>query len=169
MNGNTVQRTFPLGSELAESFHRIDMPRQKGACELVDFWNARPEDGIEVGRDIPSRKVARFLSQILIWQPIPGEADMRLHLAGEALRLRFGGNAVGGRFSELVDSKIVPFFLSRVGAMQAQDTCACFDMHLSRPYPVEGRKDLHFEMVVFPVWSPGRTGRWILNGLFYFS
>lgn len=153
---------------IEEKYRRIDAPTLKGARELVEFWNDRPADGVVMGRDIPSRRVAHLLANILLWEPIENNADARLRLAGETLRWRFGGNAVGQRFRDLVAPSIADAFLGKMQDHVLQDICACFDMRLHRNVPIEGVGDLHFELIIFPVWSGGRKGRLICNGLFYF-
>jgi hypothetical protein len=153
---------------IEECYRPIERPQHAELRKLLALWDKRPADGFEIGRDIPSRRFAPLLSHILFWEPIDGGADYRLHLCGEALRLRFGDDAVGRHLTELISPEVVPFFLDTGRAMLAADGCACFDMQLVRQEPIEGRAELHFELVIFPVWSHGRTGRWILNGTYYF-
>lgn len=163
-----ILRPYTQGSNLSERYEPVDVPQHEPAQALVDFWNRRPEDGIQVGRDIPSRKIARLLSHVLIWETLAGGEDYRLHLIGETVRLRFDGDARGHRLRELLAPGVVPFFIETGRMMLAKDICRCFDMHVSRQEPIDGQKELHFELVVFPVWSPDRKSRWIFNGLFYF-
>jgi hypothetical protein len=163
-----AQQEFLSGSDLHESCRLIDTPQRSEARLLVAFWKMRPADGLTIGRDIPSRKIARHLAHVLIWQPFPDGKDARLNLAGEALRLRFGGNALGRRLSELVDPAIVPFFLKEMRRLMTTDECVCFDVRQQRPDRGDGIVDLHFELVIFPVWSPGRKARYLLNGVYYF-
>jgi hypothetical protein len=153
---------------IEECYRPIERPQHAELRKLLALWDKRPADGFEIGRDIPSRRFAPLLSHILFWEPIDGGADYRLHLCGEALRLRFGDDAVGRHITELISPDVVPFFLDTGRTMLAADRCACFDMQLVRQEPIEGRAELHFELVIFPVWSHGRTGRWILNGTYYF-
>lgn len=155
-------------ARLEESYRQIERPQHPELLELFAQWDERPSDGFEIGRDIPSRRFAPLLSHILFWEPIENGADYRLHLCGEALRLRFGDDAVGQRMKDLIDPAVAPFFFQVGRTMLAEDRCACFDMKLLRKEPVEGRSELHFELVIFPVWSHGRTNRWILNGIYYF-
>lgn len=153
---------------IEECYRRIERPQHAELRKLLALWDKRPADGFEVGRDIPSRRFAPLLSHILFWEPIDGGADFRLHLCGEALHLRFGDDAVGKRFTELIAPEIAPAFLEGGRRLLTEDRCVCFDMNLVRQEPVEGRHKLHFEMVIFPVWAHGRSGRWILNGTYYF-
>lgn len=155
-------------TDLHEGFHAIDQPQNASLRQLLALWHARPEDGLEIGRDIPSRSFAPLLSHILFWEPIDGGANYRLKLCGEALKLRFGNNAVGMLFTDLIAPEILPSFLEGARTMLARDCHICFDMHLVRDEPLEGRSKLHFELVIFPVWSQHRAGRWLLNGIYYF-
>ena len=153
---------------LSEVVRPIQRPRHDALQNLLTLWQQRPADGFVIGRDIPSRAFAPLLSHILVWQPQDDCRDLTLHLCGEALRLRFGDDAVGKRFSELVAPEVTPYFVAIGAKMLHQDFCACFDMHLTRKQPIEGRATLHFELMIFPLWSPHRQARWILNALAYF-
>ena len=155
-------------TDLHEGFRPIEQPQNERLRQLLDLWHARPEDGLEIGRDIPSRRFAPLLSHILLWEPIDGGANYRLKLCGDALRLRFGNHAVGMLFTDLIAPEIVPAFLAGARTMLAKDSHICFDMQLVRNEPVEGRSELHFELVIFPVWAQHRTSRWLLNGIYYF-
>jgi hypothetical protein len=153
---------------IQENFERIEAPQSETLQALLELWKTRPQDGFEIGRDIPSRAFAPFLSHILLWEPMEGTTDYRLHLCGESLRLRFGNNPVGKSFSQLVAPEAVPHFLEAIKSVLAKDLYSCFNIHLSRSAPIDGRRQLDFELLTFPVWSPRRTARWILNGVHYF-
>lgn len=159
---------FTPGEMIEEKYRRIDAPTLRGACELVEFWNDRPADGVVMGRDIPSRRIASLLSNIMLWELIENCTDARLRLAGETLRRRFGGNAVGQRFRDLVAPSVADAFLEKMEDHALEDDCVCFDMHLHRNIPIEGVSDLHFELVIFPVWAADHQKHMICNGLFYF-
>lgn len=146
----------------------IERPQNAKLRALLALWHDRPSDGFESGRDVPSRRFAPLLSHILLWEPIDGGADYVLRLCGEGLRLRFGDGAVGKRFQDVIGPEVVPAFLDIGRKMLAKDSVACFDMNLMRKEPVDGRSELHFELVIFPIWSHNRTDRWILNGAYYF-
>jgi hypothetical protein len=164
--------TAPLhefaAAPIEECYRQIERPQHAELRKLLAMWDKRPADGFEIGRDIPSRRFAPLLSHILFWEPVDGGTDYKLHLCGEALRLRFGDDAVGKSIKKLIAPDVVPFFLDTGRTMLAEDRCACFDMNLVRREPIEGRRKLHFEMVIFPVWAHRRTNRWILNGTYYF-
>ena len=168
MTAPSLDETTSPDTCLEETYRQIAHPQHSELRELLALWEERPSDGLEIGRDIPSRRFAPLLSHILFWEPIDGGADYKLHLSGAALRLRFGDGAVGKHFSDLVAPSVRPSFLELGRKMQTEDRCVCFDMYLQRSVPVEGRSNLHFEMVIFPVWSHGRKERWILNGTYYF-
>ncbi|HEY4076194.1 MAG TPA: PAS domain-containing protein [Rhizomicrobium sp.] len=63
---------------------------------------ARQADGrFIVGRDVPSRELARVLSGLALFQPIL-QGDFRVRLAGMALRRRFGRDVTGEKLSEIM-------------------------------------------------------------------
>jgi hypothetical protein len=168
MSEFTLNNFVASNSPLHESLHQIDMPQSENMRALVTIWENRPPDGLVVGRDIPSRAIARVLSHILLWEPIEDGVDLVLRLCGEGMRLRFGADAVGKRFSELIAPEVVPFFRDLGKRMLDEERCASFDIRLKRRVAVDGRNELHFELVIFPVWSPDRKARWFLNGISYF-
>lgn len=153
---------------LTECARRITVPRTPALQDLIKLWHARPADGFEIGRDIPSRAFAPFLSHLLFWAPMVGGNDLVLRLCGEALRLRFGDDAIGKRFSEVIGADVAPYFLTEGKQHLTDESYVCFDMRLLRKEPIEGRSELHFELVIFPVWAQQRSERWILNALYYF-
>lgn len=163
-----LNHSITRGSAIREDFRQIDEPRLPLSRNLIELWRNRPADGFIIGRDIPTRQTARHLASILIWEPILNGEDFRLYLAGEDLRRRFGGNAIGQKFSELIDPAIVQYFLSGAKTLQTEDKCFCFDMRLTRLEPRNDDRRLHFELIVFPVWTSGRKARWLLNGVYYF-
>lgn len=54
-----------------------------------------------MGRDIPCRAIARFLSNISVCEPVGEWLDGRIRLAGEILAQRFGRDTQGMLISEL--------------------------------------------------------------------
>jgi hypothetical protein len=162
--GNTPPPTVPL----QERYRPVEKPQNAELQSLLALWHERPQEGFEIGRDIPSRRFAPFLSHISFWEPVDGGVDYTLRLGGEALRLRFGNDATGRGFRDLIAPEATSDFLEIGRRMLVEDYCACFDVHLLRQEPIGGRRELHFEFVIFPVWTHGRTGRWILNGTYYF-
>lgn len=155
-----------LGSAIQETFWCIDHPQHSLARELVAVWDERPDDGLQLGRDIPSRKMARTLANLLIWEPVEDGNDFRLFLMGEVLRFRFGGNATGRYMSELLDPEIYTAFQMYCRTMLSQDNCDCFDVKLSQDASRYALQAQEFELVMMPIYSRTRS-RLVLTGSFY--
>lgn len=168
MTGLNLHTFAASDAAITESSRRIAMPQTPALQTLVQLWNTRPSDGFEIGRDIPSRSFAPLLSHLLFWAPMNGGEDFTLRLCGEALRLRFGDGAIGKRLTDVIGPEVTPAFLAGGRRLQTEDECACFEVRLLRKEPIEGRSELHFELVIFPVWSQQRTERWLLNAIYYF-
>ncbi len=88
-------------------------PKQPDACALLSCWceQATKQD-LVIGKDIPSRAFAKFLSHIMIVEPMDSDTNGLIRLAGTALRLRYGTEASGKRLSEFYSSTILPQYLA---------------------------------------------------------
>ena len=75
-------------------------------CSCADYqvalWReeSRTREPV-VGKDIPSRPFARFLSHLMIVEPIDGDTDCKVRIAGEAVRKRYGRDVKDAQFCEL--------------------------------------------------------------------
>ena len=152
-------------SAIHDRYAIVEAPSHPDALKLLAFWDARPADGIVMGRDIPSRAVARLLSGILISEPIDGRSDFRVRLAGASLRKRFGRDVKGLKLSEMFSPAEFQDHL-KTGLM-AIESC--------KPFVIDSRliagtvEQMHLEVVQFPVIAPDRKSKWLLVGLFYLN
>ena len=89
------------GREDESEFLCVDALEHWLAPEALDFWEHRPADGIMIGRDVPSRAIARLLNRVIIYEPIDDYRDMKVRLAGVALRRRFDQDVTGLKMSDL--------------------------------------------------------------------
>jgi len=153
---------------LVELFEQVAAPLHADAQMLIENWRAREADGgFVVGRDIPSRSLARILRNIAVSEPIGSSRnpdDVRIRLAGDAFRQRFGRDTTGAHLSELLEHDDFEAHISQVAVA----------LHRGAPYIVRSvlrRGSLiesQFEVAVLPVWSADRKARWVLTGIFYF-
>lgn len=149
---------------LQETFILLAEPRHTSARELLSFWQNRPADGILLGRDIPSRRIARLLSHITVWEPVDGGRDYRMRYMGETLRARHNGYGVGKMMSELVSPELFAYQLDAFPRLAAGDEMEILDVAQS----YSGCNYLHYEVLVFPVTAPEETERWLVAGTFYY-
>jgi hypothetical protein len=138
-------------------------PVHRGARTLLEVWRARESEGrFVVGRDVPSRSLARVLSGLALYEPLY-TGDFRVRLAGHALRRRFGRDVTGETLSRLMD--------------EAQFSRHAAQMHMllqtGRPLIVEvrmheeGRLRLCYELVALRVFAPDVRTPWVLSGIFF--
>lgn len=153
-----------IAGHLQETFFPIAEASHTFSKLLLEFWNERPSDGLIVGRDIPSRKIARLLSHLILWAPIEGGRDYVARHMGETLRARFGGYVVGRRMSELLSPEIFAYHLDSNKRLIAEGNAGLLDVVQSH----NGFDYLHYELVVLPATSPDRRDKWIVVGAFYF-
>jgi len=158
----------PVSGAVAESNYKyaiVASPTHPDAQELLAFWKSRPSDGIVIGRDVPSRKIANLLSHIAIYEPVDGRRDFRVRLAGNSVRGRYGSDIKGKLMSELFDPDAFHHHLRKTLEVLDNEAPMILDSHL-----VSGVVEkLHTEVVIVPVWSSDRGSKWVLAGFFYFN
>ncbi len=132
---------------------------------VLSFWAKRPEDGILLGRDIPSRPTARFLSRIIVHQPVENGADLKVRVAGDGIRHRFGMNITGMTMSAMFPTP--DFAARRESVMKAirDDKPQFADCLLA----VGELEMLHTELVILPVVTANRLDRWAMTVCSFFN
>ena len=178
MNGAGVpqETDVPSGSSILEDansgaagihneYRPIAAPAHKEAEKALAFWNARPADGIVIGRDVPSRAIASLLSHVIVHEPINGGSDLKVRVAGTAVRKRFGHDITGETLSQLFPTPSFPARLQSV--LTAIDTGApqFADCQLSSG----SLEILHSELVILPILAPDRVSKWALSIVFFFN
>jgi len=119
-----------------------------------------------MGRDVPSRGIARFLSHISICEPVDDWMDGRIRVAGSILVLRFGRDIGGMLVSDLYadDPKGGRILLET--ARRAQET--------REPGLLSARvcsnevELMRFEVVALPIFAPDGVSPLSLVGTFRF-
>lgn len=149
---------------LEETYVPISQVRHSNSNALLNFWKKRPADGIVVGRDLPSRQIAKLLSHLILWSPIDGGKDYLVRHMGETLRGRFGDYVVGKKMSKLFSPSFFAYHQDADYRIVVEDRAELLDIVQS----YNGANYLHYEVVMFPVCSPDRMEKWIAAGAFYF-
>ncbi len=152
-------------AEVWDVFHVLDVPRHPQAQEFLAFWKARPKDGIVIGRDVPSRRIAGLLGHIIVFEPVDGGSDYRVRLAGDSIRLRFDRDVTGMLMSEMFPPAQFREHIATTLAVISSQTPVIIDSHLTNG-TVE---KMHMEVVILPAVAPDRVGNWTFVGLFYFD
>lgn len=135
------------------------------AHTALEFWGARPTDGLVVGRDVPSRAIAKLLSRVIVHEPINEGADLKVRLAGFGIRRRFGDDITGKTLSELFPTPDFHLRLESVMNAIRTDSPQLADCVLSN-----GMLDmLHTELVILPAFAPNHSARWAITFCFFFA
>lgn len=134
---------------------------------LMAFWRAlEAKDGMRMGRDIPSRALAKLLPHILITEPIDNWSDARIRLAGTAMIERFGREIAGTLVSEnYTQDQDGAKLLLQLGARAAQSREPGV---LNTRIFADGIEMMHLEIVLLPIFAPDGTGVWNVVGAFRF-
>ncbi len=154
----------PTAQNLEEIRTEIPTPTQYGACLLLDQWRTREQrGGFVVGRDVPSRDLASILRNIALYEPIDGEADFRVRLAGSAYMRRFGRDITGLSLSKIYDRQnFEEKRLALIGIISSKAP-VIVDVKILR----NTRTVMRFEGLGLRVLSPDRRDTWVMGGLFY--
>lgn len=160
---------FEDGSANATGVHTIYHPiaalTHPRANEVLAFWNARPSDGILIGRDVPSRAIATLLSHVIVHEPIDGGADLKVKVAGTAMRRRFGDEITRKTLSDLFPGPDFHDRLKSVLAAIDENAPQFADCQLSNG----SMKMLHTELAILPVLAPDRVTKWGLTFALFFN
>ena len=151
---------------VTEDYKVLHEPTHPAAIAFLETWRTQTDkDGFVIGRDIPSRAMARFLENIIVYEPVESGRDMLVRLAGGAIQVRFNGDIKGARFSELFSEEMFRGHMLRVQTMLATKEPLIHAINVF----AHGRPAFRLEGVVLPVQSPDRASQWVLAGLFYFG
>jgi PAS domain. len=145
-------------------FEVVDALTHSDAPAAIRFWDNRPQDGIRIGRDVPSRAIAGLLSRVAVYEPIRDGADFRVHLAGSTLRRRFSRDITGETLSSLYNAADLP---PRLKTMQ--DIMRDGEPRLLRiVHRASSVEILRIELLQIPVVAPNGIDPWIMVFALYF-
>ena len=134
------------------------------APEALHFWERRPADGIVMGRDVPSRAIARLLNRVIVYEPIDDHRDLKVRLAGAAVRRRFDRDITGLKMSELFGPAEFPIrFRTTMAAIEQNEPRMVHIVHGTRDI-----ETLRLELLILPALAPHGGDRWALVFCFYF-
>jgi hypothetical protein len=158
--GATALRSAPAVTET----HIVrSAPIHRGARLLLDVWREREAQGrFVVGRDVPSRGLARVLSGLVLYEPLQ-TGDFRVRLAGHALHRRFGRDVTGETLSRLLDEAQFIQHACQMRALLMNGEPFVLEVRLME----EGRLKLCYELVALRVFAPDGKTPWVLSGLFF--
>lgn len=145
----------------------LDKPNHPNAQALLEFWHEHEKSGgVRMGRDIPSRALARYLPNIIIAEPLGQWDDARIRLAGTAFMERFGREVAGELTSRLYaedpDGAALLLKLARQAAEIRKP--GMIDLRI-RTDEIEV---FRIETVLLPIYAPDGASCWALVGAFRF-
>jgi hypothetical protein len=147
-------------------YSTVEKATHPDALRLLAFWDARPVDGLVMGRDLPSRAVANLLSNISILEPTAERTDLRVRVTGASLFKRWGGDTKGRLLSELFSPDEMRDHLKSCLAAIDTGLPVIVDSSLVAFGTVP---KLNLEVVLLPIFAPDRSAAWVLSGMFYFG
>lgn len=153
--------------EPVDTYSRVPGARHPDAARLVAYWrDVIQRDGVFViGRHVPARAIAALLQNIVINEPSPDGTDMRIRLAGNFARRRFGGDISGAHLSDLFAPGDFCHHLEASFEAVATGGPVVFDSCLKRGHVVE----LHSEVVLLPIADRDGISPLVLVGMFSFD
>jgi hypothetical protein len=169
-----VSGTFVLGTRVHKPSAEfqypkafIDAPEHPSSKALIALWRLHEaESGMRMGRDVPSRAIARFLSNISVCEPVGDWTDGRIRLAGTILTERFGRDIQGALISELYGSDPAGGSMLLENARRAQATRQP-GLLCTRVCAGE-REVMRFEVVALPIFASDGRAPLSLVGTFRF-
>jgi hypothetical protein len=148
----------------AAGFHETpivkERPAHHGARLLLENWAAQKQRFV-VGRDVPSRALAKVLSGLALYEPEGG--DFRVRLAGMGLRRRFGRDVTGERLSVVLGGAQFETYRRPMERLLATGKPLVVEMRMTE----EGRTKLCFELVALRVFAPDGETPWVMSGIFF--
>lgn len=154
--------------DLIEEFQEIDSPQTLQGRLFAELWSNRPADGLQLGRDIPSRSTAHLLSHLMVAELVEDGTDLEFVLVGESVRARFGLYAVGKRLSALVHPEVFAFHLENDKKLVASDTMTTLDVRLVQRHTGTTFESvvMQYDLILMPVWNKDRSRKVILSAWF---
>lgn len=145
----------------------LTAPEHPSSAALIEIWRAHEATGgMRMGRDIPSRALAKFLPNIVIAEPKADWSDAHIRLAGSVLTERFGRDITGVQLMELYRADPQGGAMLLGGARQADETRK--PVLLGTRVLAGSMEVMRFEVVAVPVYAPEGVRHWILVGTFRF-
>jgi hypothetical protein len=153
-------------AEYERTYTPIAEPSNPDTITLLNDWKkADANGGFVVGRDVPSRALATILRDLILFEPVPDNLNFRVRLAGTVCIGHYGMDITGKLMSELFDAPTFEFNVRSGWKVIQTAKPSLFAAELTRL----GIVLHHYEIALLPVWSPDRSNRWLLCGVFRFD
>jgi hypothetical protein len=152
------------GPDTRYQWKPVDDPTHPDLLALVNYWRLREADGgLVVGRHLPSREIKLLLSNMMLLEPVDGEQDFKIRLAGTSMQRRFGREIAGLNVSAILKPEDFASRRSQINEVLASGKPVYCEATISRGNIVA----LRSEFGILPVLAPDTGARWALVGIFY--
>jgi len=141
----------------------LPSPFHPEALALHDYWLAcQKNGGLKIGRDLPSREIAKLMSKLSVLEANADESDFRFRLVGSAWIERFGRDIKGEWLSSLYDRVLFEQYRAGVLTVLRDGNPKFTDVRIF----VRQREAHHIEYTQLPLAPSSEAERCILVGAF---
>jgi hypothetical protein len=140
----------------------LSAPVHAEAIALHRYWlGCQARGGLKLGRDLPSREIAKLMSRLSVLEANADQSDFRFRLVGSGWLDRFGRDIKGEWVSSLYDSEVFEEYRAGVHSVLRTGNPKFTDVRV-----LQKRQLLHhLEYVQLPVGAP-EAERCIVMGAF---
>ena len=141
-------------------------PVHPDARLLLETWQeCAALGGMVVGRDVPSRRLAKLLSNLALFEYREENEDFRVRLAGFSLVRRFGRDITGRLLKEVLARDDHARHRAALLSVLETGVPLCLDVKLRSPE----RPLMHFEILALRATASDGATALLLTGQFYFE
>jgi hypothetical protein len=152
------------GQRVEALLDELEAPAHADVKALLAYWNeCRKKGGFKMGRDVPSRVIARLMRNLVVLEPLDGGDDFNFRLVGTMVNERYGREVSGMLLSELYEADAAERFLISLRKVMATDAPVFQEAHVRGAFGDVRRP----EAVLLPMTAPDGVSRWVLSGVFY--
>ena len=159
-----------LAPTRAENFQQtetfLNVPVHPDARRLLACWRECTAcGGFVVGRDVPSRRLAKLLGNLSLYEYCGRSDDFRVRLAGFSLMRRFGRDITGRLLREVMPREDHASHCAAL--LSVLETGVPFSLDVKKRSPE--RPLMHFEILALRATASDGCTALLLSGQFYFE
>ena len=161
---SNVTRVMTFFSASPDPYYQIRAePAHPVAIEFLSLWREEAcTRELIVGKDVPSRAFARFLSYLTIVEPIDNDTDCRIRVAGDAVRQRYKRDVKDVRFSDIFSSAVAADNMMRLREVRRTGIPIIFDAAIIH----DDAPAICYEALLLRIFAPDEQTYWNVVGIF---
>lgn len=141
-------------------------PIHAEAIQLYQYWlGCQERGGLRVGRNLPSREIARLMSKLSVLEPNADQSDFHFRLVGSGWLRRFGRDIKSEWLSSLYDPSAVDHYRAGLRKVLNTGEPTFTDVRVLK----DRLEQHHIEYIELPIASFDGTMPCILIGAFRFE